>query len=82
VGQAAEGCVSGLRNGFGKSQGQAKGVSLETTMAKLGPYMRGWRGYLGFCETPNLLTLLVGFGDAFALRCGGNGKRNAAAGQC
>ena len=34
---------------------QAKGVSLETTMAKLAPYMRGWRGYFGFCETPNLL---------------------------
>ncbi len=24
-------------------------------MAKLAPYMRGWRGYFGFCETPNLL---------------------------
>jgi len=34
---------------------QAKGVSLETTMAKLAPYMRGWRGYFGFCETPSLL---------------------------
>jgi RNA-directed DNA polymerase len=34
---------------------QAKGVSLETTIAKLAPYMRGWRGYFGFCETPNLL---------------------------
>ena len=34
---------------------QAKGVSLETTIAKLAPYMRGWRGYFGFCETPDLL---------------------------
>lgn len=34
---------------------QAKGVSLETTIAKLAPYMRGWRGYFGFCETPSLL---------------------------
>src|SRR5438034_1577298 len=33
---------------------QAKGVSLETTMAKLAPYMRGWRGYFGFCETPDM----------------------------
>jgi RNA-directed DNA polymerase len=38
---------------------QAKGVSLETTMAKLVPYMRGWRGYFGFCETPDLLIHLT-----------------------
>src|SRR5437773_7608141 len=38
---------------------QAKGVSLETTMAKLAPYMRGWRGYFGFCETPDLLIQLT-----------------------
>src|SRR3990170_2871731 len=38
---------------------QAKGVSLETTMAKLAPYMRGWRGYFGFCETRNLLVDLT-----------------------
>jgi RNA-directed DNA polymerase len=30
---------------------RAKGVSLETTMADLAPYMRGWRNYFGFCET-------------------------------
>jgi RNA-directed DNA polymerase len=33
----------------------AKSVSLTTTMATLAPYMRGWRGYFGFCETPNQL---------------------------
>jgi RNA-directed DNA polymerase len=38
---------------------QAKGVSLETTMAALAPYMRGWRGYFGFCETPDLLIQLT-----------------------
>jgi len=38
---------------------QAKGVSLETTIATLAPYMRGWRGYFGFCETPNLLVDLT-----------------------
>jgi hypothetical protein len=31
---------------------RAKGVSLETTMEELAPYMRGWRSYFGFCETP------------------------------
>jgi RNA-directed DNA polymerase len=31
---------------------RAKGVSIETTIEELAPYMRGWRGYFGFCETP------------------------------
>ena len=34
---------------------RAKGVSLEATMAELAPYLRGWRGYFGFCETPEVL---------------------------
>jgi len=34
---------------------RAKGVSLETTMEELAPYMRGWRSYFGFCETPEVL---------------------------
>src|SRR5277367_7022782 len=34
---------------------RAKGVSMEATMAELAPYMRGWRGYFGFCETPEVL---------------------------
>jgi len=34
---------------------RAKGVGMETTMAELAPYMRGWRGYFGFCETPDVL---------------------------
>ena len=34
---------------------RAKGVSMKTTMAELAPYMRGWRGYFGFCETPEVL---------------------------
>src|ERR1700690_4194030 len=34
---------------------RAKGVSMKTTMEELGPYMRGWRGYFGFCETPEVL---------------------------
>src|SRR5450432_758388 len=35
--------------------GQAKGVSMKTTMEELAPYMRGWRSYFGFCETPEVL---------------------------
>ena len=34
---------------------RAKGVSMKTTMAELAPYMRGWKGYFGFCETPEVL---------------------------
>jgi RNA-directed DNA polymerase len=38
---------------------RAKGVSVETTMEELAPYMRGWRGYFGFCETPEVLLSLT-----------------------
>jgi RNA-directed DNA polymerase len=38
---------------------RAKGVSLETTIAELAPYMRGWRSYFGFCETPEALVYLT-----------------------
>ena len=38
---------------------RAKGVSIMTTMAELAPYMRGWRGYFGFCETPEVLIALT-----------------------
>jgi RNA-directed DNA polymerase len=38
---------------------RAKGVSIETTMEELAPYMRGWRSYFGFCETPEVLVSLT-----------------------
>jgi RNA-directed DNA polymerase len=34
---------------------QAKGVSIEATIEELAPYLRGWRSYFGFCETPEVL---------------------------
>jgi RNA-directed DNA polymerase len=34
---------------------RAKGVSIETTIEELVPYLRGWRSYFGFCETPEVL---------------------------
>jgi hypothetical protein len=34
---------------------RAKGVSMKTTMEELAPYMRGWRSYFGFWETPEVL---------------------------
>jgi len=38
---------------------RAKGVSIEATMAELAPYLRGWRNYFGFCETPVVLQYLT-----------------------
>ena len=38
---------------------RAKGVSMKTTMEELVPYMRGWRSYFGFCETPVVLQYLT-----------------------
>ncbi len=40
---------------------RAKGVSMETTIEELAPYMRGWRSYFGFCETPEVLRSLTGW---------------------
>jgi RNA-directed DNA polymerase len=38
---------------------RAKGVSIKTAMAELASYMRGWRSYFGFCETPDVLVYLT-----------------------
>src|SRR5262252_6622667 len=38
---------------------RAKGVSIDTIMEELAPYMRGWRSYFGFCETPRVLGSLT-----------------------
>jgi RNA-directed DNA polymerase len=38
---------------------RAKGVSIETTIDELVPFIRGWRGYFGFCETPDVLIYLT-----------------------
>jgi RNA-directed DNA polymerase len=38
---------------------RAKGVSMKTTIEELAPYIRGWRGYFGFCETPEVLLSLT-----------------------
>src|ERR1700741_4241354 len=38
---------------------RAKGVSIRATMDEMAPYMRGWRGYFGYCETPDVLMYLT-----------------------
>ena len=34
---------------------RTRGVSLEEMVADLSAYLRGWRGYFGFCQTPRVL---------------------------
>jgi RNA-directed DNA polymerase len=38
---------------------RAKGISIKTTVAELALYMRGWRSYFGFAETPEVLLSLT-----------------------
>jgi len=38
---------------------RAKGVSIQKTIEELASYMRGWRSYYGFCETPVVLEYLT-----------------------
>ena len=38
---------------------RAKGVSIKTTIEELAQYMWGWRGYFGFCQTPEELIALT-----------------------
>jgi RNA-directed DNA polymerase len=35
--------------------GRARGVSLTGMVEDLSPYLRGWLGYFGFCQTPSVL---------------------------
>lgn len=34
---------------------RTRGISLEQMIAELNRYLRGWRGYFGFCQTPSVL---------------------------
>ena len=38
---------------------RAKGVRIESTIKELARYLVGWRGYFGFCETPEVLVYLI-----------------------
>jgi RNA-directed DNA polymerase len=37
---------------------RTRGISLPQLIEKLKPYLLGWRGYFGFCQTPRVLTNL------------------------
>ena len=34
---------------------QTRGLSLSQLVEDLEPYLNGWRGYFGFCQTPRVL---------------------------
>jgi len=40
---------------------KSRGWSMEKVMEELAQYVRGWRGYFGFCETPSVLRRLDGW---------------------
>ena len=61
---------------------RAKGVSIGTTIEELAPYMRGWRSYFGFCETPRVLVSLTCWVRArLRMAYGDNGKQSVVVGQ-
>jgi RNA-directed DNA polymerase len=35
--------------------GRTRGISIEQMTGELSSYLRGWKGYFGFCETPSVL---------------------------
>ena len=37
---------------------RTRGISLEQMMKELAAYLRGWKSYFGFCQTPSLLKAL------------------------
>jgi RNA-directed DNA polymerase len=37
---------------------RTRGISLEQMMKELAAYLRGWKSYFGFCQTPSLLKSL------------------------
>ena len=37
---------------------RTRGVSLQQMVAELSTYLRGWRGYFGYCQTPSVLQSL------------------------
>ncbi len=58
-GGQARHCAAGSGSVQATSPERAKGVSMKTTIEELAPFMRGWRGYFGFCETPEVLLSLT-----------------------
>ncbi len=41
-----------------ETTGRTRGLSLSQIIEELSPYLLGWRGYFGFCQTPRVLANL------------------------
>jgi RNA-directed DNA polymerase len=53
---------------------RTRGISLLQLIKELTPYLIGWRGYFGFCQTPPVLTNLeAGSAEDYARIFGGSG---------
>ena len=54
---------------------RTRGISLSQLIEELRPYLIGWRGYFGFCQTPRVLTNLEGgSAEDYARIFGGSGR--------
>src|SRR6516165_10854773 len=54
---------------------RTRGISLPQLIEDLAPYLLGWRGYFGFCQTPRVLTHLEAWiPEGYEPTSGGNGK--------
>ena len=55
---------------------RTRGQSLEQIVKDLAPYLIGWRGYFGFCQTPRVLTQpgKHGYAGDYARISGGSGE--------
>ena len=57
----AKQAIDRFRDRIREITGRGRSTSLNATLSALTPYMRGWRGYFGFCETPDVLIQLTGW---------------------
>ena len=47
-----------FRERIREQTGRTRGLSLPQIIEELAPYLIGWRGYFGFCQTPRVLAIL------------------------
>lgn len=58
---------------------RTRGISMEQRGKELAAYLRGWRGYFGFCQTrlpPYCTALISGYGADYGRCCGNSGNED------
>jgi RNA-directed DNA polymerase len=66
-----------FRERIREQTGRTRGLSLPQIIEELAPYLIGWRGYFGFCQTPRVLAILEAWIRrlrSYLWRQWGNGK--------